>query len=101
MDIPSGMREMQTFRKLPITRPKRKKKKGITGLTVPQARKWLNAGKGAGCRMANEKKSQVGSQQLVVGSNELPTTDSQRQTVACAKLNAYGDELVRTCDPAV
>jgi len=59
MEMPSGMREMQTFRKLPMTMPKRKKKNGITGLTVPQAGKWLNVGKGAGCRMANGKKSQV------------------------------------------
>ena len=29
IDSPSGMRVMQTFRKLPITMPKRKKKNGI------------------------------------------------------------------------
>ena len=29
MENPSGMRVMQTFRKLPMTMPKRKKKKGI------------------------------------------------------------------------
>jgi len=35
MESPSGMREIQTFRKLPMTMPKRKKKMGITVLTVP------------------------------------------------------------------
>ena len=60
MEIPSGMREMQTFRKLPMTMPKRKKKNGITGLTVPQARKWLNAVNSAECRMANGKKFGIG-----------------------------------------
>jgi hypothetical protein len=33
---------MQTFKKLPMTMPKRKKKNGITGLTVPQAESALN-----------------------------------------------------------
>jgi hypothetical protein len=47
------MRETQTFRKLPITMPKRKKKNGITVSTVPQAEKRLNAGRGRACRMAN------------------------------------------------
>src|SRR5260221_8340959 len=53
METPSGMREMQTFRKLPMTMPKRKKKSGITVSTVPQAEKGLNAGCGGACRMAN------------------------------------------------
>jgi hypothetical protein len=44
MEMPSGMREMQTFKKLPMTMPKRKKKKGITVSTVPQAGRRLNAG---------------------------------------------------------
>ena len=30
METPSGMREMHTFRKLPITMPKRKKEKRTT-----------------------------------------------------------------------
>ena len=55
MERPSGMREMQTFRKLPITMPKRKKKNGITVLTVPQAGRRLNARDGARCRMTNGK----------------------------------------------
>ena len=49
------MREMQTFRKLPITMPKRKKKKGITDLTVPQALQRLNEAGVRRCRMANGK----------------------------------------------
>src|SRR5258708_14214251 len=53
METPSGMREMQTFRKLPMTMPKRKKKSGITVSTVPQAEKGLNAGCGGGWRRAN------------------------------------------------
>ena len=44
METPSGMREMQTFRKLPMTMPKRKKKSGITVSTLPQTEKRLNAG---------------------------------------------------------
>jgi len=35
MERPSGMRVMQTLRKLPMTMPKRKKKRGIIGMTVP------------------------------------------------------------------
>src|ERR1700739_3406710 len=35
METPSGMRVIQTFKKLPMTMPNRKKKNGITGLTVP------------------------------------------------------------------
>jgi hypothetical protein len=35
--------------------PKRKKKNGITVLTVPQAGKRLNAGEGPRCRMTNGK----------------------------------------------
>src|ERR1700739_2649954 len=53
METPSGMREMQTFRKLPMTMPKRKKKKGITVSTVPQAKRRLNARRSGACRMAN------------------------------------------------
>src|SRR6266436_2321381 len=52
-ETPSGMREMQTFRKLPMTMPKRKKKNGITVSTLPQATKRLNAGCSPACRMAN------------------------------------------------
>ena len=59
MEMSSGMREMQTFKKLPITMPKRKKKSGITQSTVPQARKRLNAGRGGACRMANGKSGAV------------------------------------------
>lgn len=55
MEIPSGMREMQTFRKLPITMPKRKKKNGITALNLRQERRRLNAGVQAECRMVNRK----------------------------------------------
>src|SRR5258708_38205181 len=44
METPSGMREMQTFRKLPMTMPKRKKKSGIAVSTLPQTEKRLNAG---------------------------------------------------------
>src|SRR5260221_8160246 len=55
METPSGMREMQTLRKLPMTMPKRKKKKGITVSTVPQAGRRLNAACGGACRMANGK----------------------------------------------
>ena len=55
MERPSGMREMQTFRKLPMTMPKRKKKNGITVLTVPQAGRTLNARYVARCRMTNGK----------------------------------------------
>src|SRR5260370_31059619 len=44
MEAPSGMREMQTFRKLPMTMPKRKKKSGITVSSLPQTEKRLNAG---------------------------------------------------------
>jgi hypothetical protein len=54
-DKPSGMREMQTFRKLPITMPKRKNKKGITALTLPHPCEALNAPKQMPCRMANGK----------------------------------------------
>ena|SRR5271167_3655095 len=59
MEIPSGMREMQTFRKLPMQMPNRKKKKGITALNVPQARTRLNAHGGWACRMANQEDGQV------------------------------------------
>jgi hypothetical protein len=58
MEIPSGMRVIQTFRKLPITIPKRKKKKGITRLTLPQPARGLNVGKDSACRMANGKESE-------------------------------------------
>lgn len=50
MECPSGIREMQTFKKLPITMPNRKKKNGITEKTVPQERKVLNADRRARCR---------------------------------------------------
>src|ERR1700757_4377793 len=59
METPSGMREMQTFRKLPMTMPKRKKKKGIKDSTVPQAVWRLNAGWGGACRMVNGKQDRV------------------------------------------
>jgi len=55
IEIPSGIREMQTFRKLPMQMPKRKKKKGITALNVPQAGWCLNACGMCACRMANGK----------------------------------------------
>jgi len=38
-----------------MTMPKRKKKKGITDSTVPQAGRRLNAACGGACRMANGK----------------------------------------------
>jgi len=47
MERPSGMRVMQTFRKLPMTIPKRKKKKGIIridcaiGEEGAQCGKWM------------------------------------------------------------
>jgi len=44
---------MQTFRKLPMIKPKRKKKKGITGLNLTHSREPLNVRRHAGCRMAN------------------------------------------------
>jgi hypothetical protein len=53
MDRPSGMRVMQTFKKLPMIRPKRKKKKGITELNLTQSQERLNARRDAECRMAN------------------------------------------------
>jgi hypothetical protein len=59
METPSGMREMQTLRKLPMTMPDRKKKKGITVSTVTQEERRLNAGSGAACRMANGKQDRV------------------------------------------
>ncbi len=54
-DSPSGIREMHTFKKLPITMPNRKKKNGIMrlDLTVTQARNALNVRLGVGCRMVN------------------------------------------------
>ena len=55
MESPSGMREIQTFRKLPTTMPKRKKKNGITTLNLPQEERQLNAGVEAECRMVNRK----------------------------------------------
>jgi len=68
MERPSGIREMQTFRKLPITMPTRKKKNGITVSTVPQAGRRLNAARGSACRMANgytiSSGSEAGKQQL-------------------------------------
>src|SRR5882724_11264427 len=67
METPSGMREMQTLRKLPMTMPKRKKKKGITVSTVPQAERRLNAVCGGACRMANGK--QDGVRGNAVGKN--------------------------------
>src|SRR5882757_11537318 len=59
MERPSGMREMQTFRKLPKMMPKRKKRNGITVSTVPQAAKRLNVGCSGECRMANGKRDRV------------------------------------------
>ena len=55
IERPSGMRAMQTFRKLPITMPKRKKKKGITRSTVPQPSQPLNQPRFCACRMPNGK----------------------------------------------
>ena len=55
----SGMREIQTFRKLPMTMPKRKKKNAITETTVPQEALWLNLGQRQGCPMANGKGNSV------------------------------------------
>ena len=57
MEISSGMRVMQTFKKLPMTMPKRKKKTGITRLTVPYTVSGLNAAVDAGCRMGKRKAS--------------------------------------------
>jgi hypothetical protein len=72
---------------------------------VPQAERRLNAGNGVGCRMANGKRAEAGAQSFVVSSWKSETTNSncglRLQTVACAKLNAYDDELVRARDPAV
>jgi hypothetical protein len=47
------MREMHTFRKLPMTMPRINKKNGITVSTVPQAEERLNARRGGACPMAN------------------------------------------------
>ncbi len=52
-ESPAGIREMQTFRKLPMTMPNRKKKNGITDLTVPQAGQRLKKRAYGRCRMAN------------------------------------------------
>jgi hypothetical protein len=59
-DMPSGMRVMQTFRKLPMQMPKRKKKRGITVSTVPQEGEALNAGYRESCRMTKESKGRKG-----------------------------------------
>ncbi len=60
MDSPSGMREIHTFRKLPMTMPKRKKKNGIIGLTLTQEEMVLNARNGVGCRMVNREERTKG-----------------------------------------
>jgi hypothetical protein len=72
MERPSGMREMQTFRKLPMTMPKRKKKNGITVSTVPQAGRRLNAGQGRACRMANVELEFAGMFDEAAGFGGLP-----------------------------
>jgi len=69
------MREMHTFRKLPITMPKRKKKNGITDLTVPQACERLNAMSSVACRMANGKaRRRAASRQTLEVMHEAPPT---------------------------
>src|SRR5271167_2086280 len=87
---PSGMREIQTFRKLPITMPKRKKKIGITQMTVPQPSGRLNAWRTAACRMAN-------------GTANCSTVDLRDlgEGETFVRLIAYGDERVRALDPAL
>jgi hypothetical protein len=54
MEIPSGMREMQTFRKLPMQIPNRKKKKAITPLNVPHPGPRLNAPAHHECPIPNQ-----------------------------------------------
>src|SRR5258708_34214956 len=70
MERPSGMREMQTFRKLPMTMPKRKKKSGITVSTLPQTEKRLNARCGGA-------QGQVNARVHVGGGTSHSDSDSQ------------------------
>src|SRR6202790_5736817 len=91
MERPSGMREMQTFRKLPMTMPKRKKKNGITVSTVPQAGRRLNAGCDGACRMAN---GWTGIP-IDVGPSDLDWEGRRLGSGSVsAKLEVYGDEPV-------
>src|ERR1700739_513853 len=89
MERPSGMRVMQTFRKLPITMPKRKKKSGITVSTVPYEGRRLNAGEDGACRMANDWMPFSG---LVRGNQRERAVWGGGKV--SAKLDVYGDEQV-------
>src|SRR5271165_5380540 len=79
IEMPSGMREMQTFRKLPMQMPKRKKKKGITPLNVPQAGGCLNARGIRTCRMANGKTCSSGPSGWRVWEGGSRLVDGQDQ----------------------